>query len=99
MSLDIPSSPPSGATSAEDAVTWYKAQYEQLEMELAEFRDSSRELEQELEKDIDRAEKQERILQEKAETLGFEVEEWKVCDAPPTTVVSTTTIALRERFD
>ncbi|KAH6998958.1 NUDE protein [Ilyonectria sp. MPI-CAGE-AT-0026] len=77
MSLDIPSSPPSEATSAEDAVTWYKAQYEQLEMELAEFRDSSRELEQELEKDIERAEKQERILQEKAETLGFEVEEWK----------------------
>lgn len=99
MSLDIPSSPPSEATSAEDAVTWYKAQYEQLEMELAEFRDSSRELEQELEKDIERAEKQERILQEKAETLGFEVEEWKVCDAPPATVVSTTTIALREHFD
>ncbi|KAF7556813.1 hypothetical protein G7Z17_g1141 [Cylindrodendrum hubeiense] len=74
---DFPSSPPSEATNAEDAVTWYKAQYEQLEMELAEFRDSSRELEQELEKDIDRAEKQERVLQEKAETLGFEVEEWK----------------------
>jgi hypothetical protein len=54
MSLDIPSSPPSEVTSAEDAVTWYKAQYEQLEMELAEFRDSSRELEQELEKDIER---------------------------------------------
>ncbi|KAH7170118.1 nuclear distribution protein nude [Dactylonectria macrodidyma] len=77
MASDIPSSPPSEATNAEDAVTWYKAQYEQLEMELAEFRESSRELEQELEKDIDRAEKQERILQEKAETLGFEVEEWK----------------------
>ncbi|KAK7408337.1 NADH:ubiquinone oxidoreductase [Neonectria punicea] len=74
---ELPSSPPSEGTNAEDAVTWYKAQYEQLEMELAEFRDSSRELEQELEKDIDRAEKQERILQEKAETLGFEVEEWK----------------------
>ena len=78
---ELPSSPPSEGTNAEDAVTWYKAQYEQLEMELAEFRDSSRELEQELEKDIDRAEKQERILQEKAETLGFEVEEWKVCHA------------------
>ncbi|QPH02804.1 hypothetical protein C2857_007021 [Epichloe festucae Fl1] len=72
-----PSSPPSEATSAEDALSWYKSQYEMLESELAEFRESSRELEQELEKDIERAEKQERALQEKAETLGFEVEEWK----------------------
>jgi hypothetical protein len=72
-----PSSPPGEATSLEDAVSWYKSQYEQLESELAEFRESSRELEQELEKDIDRAEKQERVLQERAETLGFECEEWK----------------------
>ncbi|OAQ86015.1 nuclear distribution protein nudE [Purpureocillium lilacinum] len=72
-----PSSPPSEATSSEDALSWYKAQYELLESELAEFRESSRELEQELEKDIERAEKQERVLQERAETLGFEVEEWK----------------------
>ncbi|KAJ6443772.1 nuclear distribution protein nudE [Purpureocillium lavendulum] len=72
-----PSSPPSEATSSEDALSWYKAQYELLESELAEFRESSRELEQELEKDIERAEKQERVLKERAETLGFEVEEWK----------------------
>lgn len=82
MASEPPSSPPSEATSAEDAVTWYKAQYEQLEMELIEFRESSKELEQELEKDIERAEKQERILQEKAETLAFEGEEWKVCCLP-----------------
>lgn len=74
-----PSSPPGGTATAEDALTWYKTQYEALEADLADFRESSRELEKELEKDIDRAEKQERILQEKAETLGFEVEEWKVC--------------------
>lgn len=73
-----PSSPPGEAATAEDALAWYKAQYEQLEADLAEFRDSSRELEQELEKDIERAEKQERVFQEKAETLGYEVEEWKV---------------------
>jgi predicted nucleic acid-binding Zn-ribbon protein len=73
-----PSSPPSEAAGAEDALSWYKAQYELLESELAEFRDSSRELEQELEKDIERAEKQERILKEKADSLRFEVEEWKV---------------------
>lgn len=74
-----PSSPPSEAAGPEDALAWYKAQYELLESELAEFRESSRELEQELEKDIERAEKQERILKEKADTLRFEVEEWKVC--------------------
>ncbi|RFU76643.1 nuclear distribution nude [Trichoderma arundinaceum] len=72
-----PSSPPSEAAGAEDALSWYKAQYELLESELAEFRESSRELEQELEKDIERAEKQERILKEKADALRFEVEEWK----------------------
>jgi hypothetical protein len=73
-----PSSPPSEAAGAEDALAWYKSQYELLESELAEFRESSRELEQELEKDIERAEKQERILKEKADALRFEVEEWKV---------------------
>lgn len=78
-----PSSPPSEATSAEDALAWYKAQYEVLEGELAEFRESSKELEQELEKDIEAAEKRERGLQEKAESLKFEVEEWKVRFLPP----------------
>lgn len=74
-----PSSPPSESTSAEDALAWYKSQYEQLEHELSEFRESSKELELELEKDIDQAEKRERSLQQKAEELNFEVEEWKVC--------------------
>ncbi len=73
-----PSSPPGDAATPEDALAWYKSQYEQLEADLAEFRDSSRELEQELEKDIERAERQERMFQEKAESLGYEVEEWKV---------------------
>ncbi|KAL6925237.1 hypothetical protein ACHAPO_009070 [Fusarium lateritium] len=77
MTSEPPSSPPGAGATVEDTLGWYKAQYEQLESELAEFRDSSRELEQELEKDIERAEKQERYHQEKAETLGFEVEEWK----------------------
>lgn len=73
-----PSSPPTEG-STEDALSWYKAQYEQLEQELVEFRESSRELEQELEKDIDGAEKRERGLREKAESLNYEVDEWKVC--------------------
>ena len=83
MASEPPSSPPGAEASAEDTLSWYKSQYEQLESELAEFRESSKELEQELEKDIERAEKQERLNQEKAETLGYEVEEWKVCRLIP----------------
>lgn len=65
-------------SSKEDALAFYKAQYEQLEAELADFQSSSRELEAELERDVEAAEKRERALQEKVEALGFEVEEWKV---------------------
>ncbi|KAK1623832.1 NUDE protein [Colletotrichum phormii] len=72
-----PSSPPSEAMSPDDQLRWYKSQYASLEEELSEFRESSKELEQELEKDIEQAEKRERKLQEKAESLKFEVEEWK----------------------
>lgn len=76
------SSPLSGAlgssASKEDALAFYKAQYEQLESELADFQSSSRELELELEKDVEEAEKRERKLKEKVEALGYEVEEWKV---------------------
>lgn len=78
-----PSSPPTDNTSPEDALAYYKSQYEQLEHELAEFQASSQELEAELEKDVEAAEKRERQLQEKAESLGFEVEEWKVCLLQP----------------
>ena len=69
---------PTDLSSPESALAYYKAQYEQLEHELAEFQASSQELEAELEKDVEAAEKRERALQEKAESLGFEVEEWKV---------------------
>ncbi|KAK5659648.1 hypothetical protein OQA88_856 [Cercophora sp. LCS_1] len=72
-----PSSPPSAESSAEDALAWYKSQYELLEHELSEFQTSSKELEAELEKDLDAADKRERALQEKAESLSYEVEEWK----------------------
>ena len=75
-----PSSPaaPNASTSSEDALAYYKSQYEQLEAELADFQASSRELEAELERDVDASEKRERQLQEKVESLGFEVDEWKV---------------------
>lgn len=78
---ELPSSPLAAGASTEETLSWYKAQYEQLEQELSEFRESSRELEAELEKDIEAAEKRERVLKEKAESLNYEVDEWKVCAA------------------
>jgi septal ring factor EnvC (AmiA/AmiB activator) len=66
------------SASKDEALSFYKAQYEQLESELADFQASSRELEAELEKDVEEAEKRERQLREKVESLGYEVEEWKV---------------------
>ncbi|CZR61439.1 related to nuclear distribution protein RO11 [Phialocephala subalpina] len=72
-----PSSPPTDLSTPESQLAYYKSQYEQLEHELAEFQESSKELEAELEKDVEAAERRERALQEKAESLGFEVEEWK----------------------
>lgn len=62
----------------EEELRYYKTQYETLEVELQEFQQSSKELEAELEKDVEESEKRERKLQEKAEKLGYEVNEWKV---------------------
>jgi predicted nucleic acid-binding Zn-ribbon protein len=62
----------------QEELSYYKAQYETLEVELQEFQTSSKELEAELERDVEESEKRERKLQEKAERLSFEVEEWKV---------------------
>ena len=77
---DAPSSPPSGGwANIQEELAYYKSQYETLEVELQEFQASSKELEAELERDVEESEKRERKLQEKAERLGFEVEEWKVC--------------------
>ncbi|KAM0561984.1 hypothetical protein ACHAPJ_002425 [Fusarium lateritium] len=98
MASEPPSSPPGAEASAEDTLSWYKSQYEQLESELAEFRESSKELEQELEKDIERAEKQERLNQEKAETLGYEVEEWKRKYRESKTEASTSQNALEKEI-
>jgi chromosome segregation ATPase len=69
---------PNGTSSRSDQLAWYKTQYEQLEAELADFQASSRELEAELEKDIEASEKRERLLKEKVDSLKYEVEEWKV---------------------
>lgn len=78
-SLDQPTKPsPAGGAASDKDPSYYKAQYEQLEAELADFQGSSRELEAELERDIEAAEKRERQLQRNIESLGYEVEEWKV---------------------
>lgn len=79
MAADVPGSPLSKNATTEEALAWYKSQYEELEQELKEFQQSSKELEAELEKDLDAADKRERALQQKAEGLSYEVEEWKVC--------------------
>jgi len=62
----------------EEELAYYKVQYETLDAELQDFQNSSKALEEELERDVEESEKRERKLQEKAERLGFEVEEWKV---------------------
>lgn len=77
-SWDGPLSSPPPASDLEQSLAFYKSQCELLETELADFQASSRELETELEKDVEAAEKRERQLQEKVESLGYEVEEWKV---------------------
>jgi predicted RNase H-like nuclease (RuvC/YqgF family) len=77
-----PSSPPTKFTSSSEAIAYYKTQYEQLEAELVDFQASSRELETELERDIEASEQRERKLKEKVESLKYEVEEWKVRNTP-----------------
>ena len=71
---------PSPAGDDVKSLAYYKSQYEQLEAELADFQASSKELESELERENDEFAKRERKLQEKVESLGYELEEWKVCE-------------------
>ena len=80
--IEPPSSPPPQNASPEESLKWYKAQYEFLEHELSDFQSSSKELEAELEKDLDAADKRERVLQQKLESMSFEAEEWKVIATP-----------------
>ena len=66
---------------------FYKSQIATLESELADFQASSRELEAELEKELEASEKQHRTLKEKNETLRYEVDEWKVSSLFPRSVI------------
>lgn len=65
-------------SEAKEALAFYKSQIHALESELTDFQSSSRELEQELEKELEASEKQHRDLRNKNEQLRYEVEEWKV---------------------
>ncbi|KAL4791164.1 nuclear distribution protein nude [Aspergillus venezuelensis] len=77
-SADEPSTKSANGTSSRsDQLAYYKKQYEQLESELADFQASSRDLEAELEKEIEASEKRERGLKEKVDNLRYEVDEWK----------------------
>lgn len=71
------SSPLRPGASRDEELEYYKRQYEQLEADLTDFQASSKELEDQLEKDVDAAEKNERKLRQQVEKLNFEVEEWK----------------------
>jgi hypothetical protein len=58
---------------------WYKNQYQNILSELHDYQDTSKEIEATLEQDLEVAETNQRKLQEKYESLGFEVDEWRVC--------------------
>lgn len=69
---------PTGFKTLQEEIGYYKKQYEHLESELQDFQASSRELEVEMEKDIEASEKREKDLKQKVEGLRYEVDEWKV---------------------
>jgi hypothetical protein len=73
----VPSSPPGPSSTLEESLKYYKTQYEAVEADLADFQASSKELEAELEKDVEAAEKRERDLRDKAAKLQYDVDEWK----------------------
>ncbi|KAK4503121.1 hypothetical protein PRZ48_006548 [Zasmidium cellare] len=71
------SSPLRPGADIKEQLDWYKTQYAQLETDLSDFQASSKDLEEQLEKDVETAEKNERKWKEQVEKLKFEVEEWK----------------------
>lgn len=69
---------PGAFQTIQEELNYYKQQYEHLATELQDFQETSRELEAELERDAEASEKREKNYREKIESLGHEVEEWKV---------------------
>lgn len=71
------SSPLRPGASQQEELDFYKKAYEQLEADLADFQTASKEVEEQLERDVEAAEKRERKLKEENEKLKYEAEEWK----------------------
>ncbi|OQO06028.1 hypothetical protein B0A48_08616 [Cryoendolithus antarcticus] len=69
-------SPRPGA-SLQDQVDFWKSQHDALQSDLADFQSASKDIEEQLEKDIESAEKSERKLKEQIESLNFQVDEWR----------------------
>ena len=98
VSDTLPSSPLGPGTSSDDALAYYKAQYELLEAELADFQASSKDLEAELEKDIEAAENRERGLKERATNLAYEIDEWKAKHKQAKNEASNAQVALQKEI-
>ncbi|KAF2431569.1 hypothetical protein EJ08DRAFT_610599 [Tothia fuscella] len=71
------SSPAPKGLTMEQEIEYWKNNYAQMEEDLKDFQASSRELEAEMEKDMEASDKRERQLREKVDNLTYEVEEWK----------------------
>ena len=78
------SSPLRPGASRDEELEYYKRQYEQLETDLADYQASSRELEDQLEKDVDAAEKNERTL----ERAGYEIKRGESTPEVPDQTIS-----------
>lgn len=92
------SSPLRPDADLKEQLDWYKTQYAQLETDLADFQASSKDLEEQLEKDVEVAEKNERKWKEQVEKLKFEVDEWKMKHKQAKTEANTAHNALQKEI-
>ncbi|KIW04593.1 uncharacterized protein PV09_04341 [Verruconis gallopava] len=80
MASDVGTSspaPPKDFGSKDDELEWYRTNYVAMAEELRDYQETSREVEQTMEQELEAAEAEKRRYQEKYESLGFEVDEWR----------------------
>ena len=65
--------PPSKFASQDDELEWYKTSYQSVVEELHDMMETSKDLEQSLEAELEQSDKEKARLTEKVEGLGFEV--------------------------
>jgi chromosome segregation ATPase len=70
--------PPKDFSSTQDEKDWYKEQYQVLLEGTQEYQEASKEIEAQLESDLEHSEARVRQFQEKYENAQFEVDEWRV---------------------